>query len=182
MRQVLKKHGLEAVRDVPIIQIGGGMQGMAAALLKRAIFAAPFSPPTNIDVEKGGGKLLVDMGKAGIAFPHVSVITTRAYIQKNRHLVLAMLRAYSDGVRAMVSDKARAINVLRKYTRSNDPEVLETTYKFALDYIVRVPRPPRDGIVEILKESRNPKAKNVRPEQFIDDSLVRELEQSGFYR
>jgi len=45
MRQVLKKHGLEAVRDVPIVQIAGGMQGMAASLLKRAIFAAPFSPP-----------------------------------------------------------------------------------------------------------------------------------------
>lgn len=182
MRQVLKKHGLEAVRDVPIIQIGGGMQGMAAALLKRAIFAAPFSSPTNIDVEKGGGKLLVDMGKAGISFPHVSVITTRAYIKKNRSVVLSMLRAYSEGVKTMVSDKTRALNVLRKYTRSSDPEALETTYKFALDYIVRIPRPPRDGIVEILKESKNPKAKDVKPEQFIDDTLVRELEQSGLYR
>ncbi len=182
MRQVLKKHGLEAVRDVPIVQIAGGMQGMAAALLKRAIFAAPFSPPTNIEVEKGGGKLLVDMGKAGIAFPHVSVVTTRAYIKKNRSLVRAMLRAYSAGIKTMVSDKTRAINVLRKYTRSNDTEVLETTYQFALDYIARIPRPPRDGIVEILKESKNLKAKDVKPEQFIDDSLVRELEQSGLYR
>jgi ABC-type nitrate/sulfonate/bicarbonate transport system substrate-binding protein len=182
MRRVLKKHGLEPVRDVPIIQIGGGMQGMAAALLKRAIFAAPFSPPTNLDVEKGGGKLLVDMGKAGISFPHVSVITTRAYIKKNRAVVLAMLRAYSEGVKSMVSDKTLSLNVLRKYTRSKDSEVLEATYRFALDYIVRVPYPTRDGIVEILRESKNPKAKDAKPEQFIDDSLIRELEQSGLYR
>ena len=113
MRGLLKKHGLEPVRDVPIIQIGGGMQGMAAALLKRAIFAAPFSPPTNLDVEKGGGKLLVDMGKAGISFPHVSVITTRAYIKKNRTVVLATLRAYSEGVKTMVRDKTVSLNVLR---------------------------------------------------------------------
>jgi NitT/TauT family transport system substrate-binding protein len=132
MRQVLKRHGLEPVRDVPIIQIGGGMQGMAAALLKRAIFAAPFSPPTNLEVEKGGGKLLVDMGKAGISFPHVSVITTRAYVKKNRPVVLAMLRAYSEGVKTMVSDKAGSLNV--------------------------------------------------KPEQFVDDTLIRELEQSGLYR
>jgi len=125
---------------------------------------------------------LVDMGKAGIAFPHVSVVTTRAYIKKNQSLVLAMLRAYSAGVKTMVNDRTRALNVLRKYTRSNDPEVLETSYKFALDYIVRIPRPPRDRIVEILKESKNPRAKDVKPEQFIDDSLVRELEQSGLYR
>ncbi|HXF76155.1 MAG TPA: ABC transporter substrate-binding protein [Methylomirabilota bacterium] len=182
MRKVLKKHRLEPVRDVPIIQIGGGMQGMAAALLKRAIFAAPFSPPTNLDVERGGGKLLVDMGKAGIAFPHVSVITTRGYIKKKRSVALAALRAYSEGVKAMVSDKAFSLNVLKKYTRANDPEVLEATYKFALDYIVRVPHPTREGIAEILRESKNPKAKDAKPEQFIDDSLVRELEQSGLYR
>lgn len=182
MRRVLKKHGLEPVREVPIIQIGGGMQGMAAALLKRAIFAAPFSPPTNLDVERGGGKLLVDMGKAGISFPHVSVISSRAYIKKNRPLILAMLRAYSEGVKTMVNDKPFSLNVLRKYTRSKDPEVLEATYKFALDYIVRVPYPTRDGIVEILRESKNPKAKDAKPDQFIDDSLIRELEQSGLYR
>jgi ABC-type nitrate/sulfonate/bicarbonate transport system substrate-binding protein len=182
MRRVLTKHGLEPMRDVPIIQIGGGMQGMAAALLKRAIFAAPFSPPANLDVEKGGGKLLVDMGKAGISFPHVSVITRRAYIKENRTVALAMLRAYSEGVKTMVRDKTLSLNVLRKYTRSNDSEVLEATYKFALDYIVRVPYPTRDGIVEILRESKNPKAKDAKPEQFIDDTLVRELEKSGLYR
>ena len=182
MRQVLKMHGQEPVRDVPIIQIAGGMQGMAAALLNRAIFAAPFSPPTNIEVEKGGGKLLVDMGKAGISYPHISIITTRAYVKKNRPVVLAMLRAYSEGVKTMVNDQARALHVLKKYTRSNDPEVLDATYKLALDYITRIPRLSSDGIIAILNDSKNPKAKEMRPAQFFDDTLVRELEQVGLYR
>jgi len=182
MRLVLKKHGLEPVRDVPIIQIGGGMQGMAAALLKRAIYAAPFSPPTNLEVEKNGGKILLDMGKAGIPFPHVSIITTRSYLKKNRPVVLATLKAYSEGVKRMVSDKAFSLNVLKKYIRSSDPEVLEASYKFALDYTVRIPYPTREGIAEILKDSKNPRAKEAKPEDFIDDSIIRELDQSGFYR
>jgi ABC-type nitrate/sulfonate/bicarbonate transport system substrate-binding protein len=182
MQLLLKKHGLEPVRDVPIIPIGGGMQGMAAALLKRAIFAAPFSPPTNLEVEKGGGRLLIDMGKAGIPFPHVSIITTRSYLKKNRPVVLATLKAYSEGVQRMFTYKAFSLNVLKKYTRSRDPEVLEATYKFALDYTVRIPYPTREGITEILRDSKNPKAKERKPEDFIDDSLVRELDQSGFYR
>lgn len=182
MRLVLKKHGLEPVRDVPIIQIGGGMQGMAAALLKRAIYAAPFSPPTNLEVEKNGGKILLDMGKAGIPFPHVSFVTTRSYLKKNKIIVLAILKAYSEGVKRMFSDKAFSLNVLKKYIRSNDPEVLEATYKFALDYIVRVPYPTREGIAEILKDSKNPRAKEAKPEDFVDDSIIRELDQNGFYR
>ncbi|MBI2347437.1 MAG: ABC transporter substrate-binding protein [Deltaproteobacteria bacterium] len=182
MRLVLKKYGLEPGREVPVIQIGGGMQGMAAALSKRAIYAAPFSPPTNLEVEKGGGKLLVDMGKAGISFPHVSIITTRSYLKKNRASVLAVLKAYSEGVKRMFSDKFIALNVLRKYIRSNDPEVLEATYKFALDYTVRIPYPTREGILEILRDSKNPRAKGAKPEDFIDDSLVKELDQGGLYR
>lgn len=182
MRLVLKKYGLEPSRDVPIIQIGGGMQGMAAALSKRAIYAAPFSPPTNLEVEKSGGKLLVDMGKAGIPFPHVSIITTRSYLKKNRASVFAVLKAYSEGVKRMFSDKSLSLNVLKKYIRSNDLEVLETTYKFALDYTVRIPYPTRDGILEILRDSKNPRAKGAKPEDFIDDSLVKELDQGGLYR
>ncbi len=182
MRLVLKKYGLEPGRDVPIIQIGGGMQGMAAALLKRAIYAAPFSPPTNLEVEKNGGKILLDMGKAGIPFPHVSIITTRSYLKKNRPVVLATLKAYSEGIKRMLSDRAFSLNVLKKYIRSSDPEVLEASYKFALDYTVRIPYPTREGVAEILRDSRNPRAKEVKPEDFIDDSLVRELDQSGFYR
>jgi len=182
MRLVLKRHGLEPVRDVPIIQIGGGMQGMAAALSKRAIYAAPFSPPTNLEVEKSGGKLLVDMGKAGIPFPHVSIITTRSYLKKNRASVLAVLKAYSEGVKRMFSDKSFSLNVLKKHIRSNDPEVLEATYKFALDYTVQIPYPTREGILEILRDSKNPRAKGAKPEDFVDESLVRELVQGGFYR
>jgi len=182
MRVLLKKHGLEPVRDVPVIQVGGGMQGMAAALLMKAIFAAPFSPPTNLEVEKAGGHVLVDMAKAGIPFPHVSFVSTRFYIRNRRPIAMAAIRAYSEGVKRMVGDKAFSLQVLRKYTRSKDPEVLESTYKFALDYIIRVPYPTREGVAEIIKESKSPKAKDAKPEDFVDDSLVRELEESGFYR
>jgi ABC-type nitrate/sulfonate/bicarbonate transport system substrate-binding protein len=182
MRVLLKKHGLEPFRDVPVIQVGGGMQGMAAALLKKAIFAAPFSPPTNLEVEKSGGHILVNMAKAGIPFPHVSIVSTRFFIRNHRPVVMAVVRAYSEGVKRMVGDKAFSLQVLQKYTRSKDPEVLESTYKFALDYVIRVPYPPREGIAEIIKDSKTPKAKDAKSEDFIDDSLVRELERSGLYR
>jgi NitT/TauT family transport system substrate-binding protein len=182
MRLVLKKHSLEPVRDVPIIQISGGMQGMAAALLKRAIYAAPFSPPTHLEVERAGGKLLVDMGRAGIPFPHVSIITTRSYLRKNRPIVTAALKAYSEGVKRMFDDKTRSLEVLKKYIRSKDAEVVEATYKFARDYIAKVPHPTREGIVEILRQSTHPNARRAKPDDFIDDSVVRELEHAGFYR
>ncbi len=181
MRQVLRKNGLEPVRDVPVLQISGGHRALAAALLKRAVYAATIAPPNSLRAEKGGARLLVDMAKAGIYFPYSSIISTRSYIKKNRPVALAFMKAYSDGLKRMVSDKRFSIGVLKKYMRDDDPEVLETTYKYALEYIVRVPYPTREGIAEVLRQSADPRAKSAVPENFIDDGLVRELEQKGFY-
>ena len=47
--------------------------------------------------------------------------------------------------------------VIEKYTRESDPEILESTYQYGIDYIAAVPYPAREGIAEILKQSSHPK-------------------------
>jgi hypothetical protein len=51
-----------------------------------------------------------------------------------------------------------------------------------LDYIARPPYPTREGIVETLKQTAHPKAKTANPDDFIDMSLVKGLEDSGFFK
>jgi len=48
----------------------------------------------------------------------------------------------------------------------------------------KVPYPTVKGIQMVLDEigSRTPKAKNLGPENFIDVSYLKELEQSGFIK
>jgi hypothetical protein len=48
-------------------------------------------------------------------------------------------------------------------------------------YMVRVPYPTKEGVAALLRQSKDPRAKNAVPENFIDDGLVRELEQKGAY-
>jgi ABC-type nitrate/sulfonate/bicarbonate transport system substrate-binding protein len=182
MRQVLRRNGLEPVRDLPVLQIAGGHRALATALLNRQIFAAPIAPPNSLRAEKGGAKLLVDMTKSGIYFPYSTIASTRAFLKKNRPAAFGFMKAYSDGIKRMVADKPFAIGVIKKYMREDDPEILEVTYKYALDYIARVPEPNKEGIAEVLRQSTDPRAKTSSPENFIDDGLVRELAQKGFYR
>jgi hypothetical protein len=82
----------------------------------------------------------------------------------------------------MLADKATAKRVIQKYTRDNDEEILETTYQYAVDYIVRPPYPTRDGILEALKQTTHPKAKTTNPDDFLDTSLVKSLEDTGFFQ
>src|SRR5205823_6124299 len=83
MLQVLRRNGLEPVKDVPVLQIAGGHRGLAIALLNRSILAAPIAPPNSLHAEKGGAKLLVDMTKSGIYFPYSTIASTRGFLKKS---------------------------------------------------------------------------------------------------
>jgi NitT/TauT family transport system substrate-binding protein len=181
MRYILKAHGLEPDKDVTILQVGG-MPELAAALAKKIIVAAPFSAPTNLRARKTGAEVLVDVAKSGVFFPHSGLVTTRSFLASHRDVVLNFIKGYSEGIQRMLADKITAKRVIQKYTRDNDDEILEATYQYAVDYVVRPPYPTREGIIETLKQSTHPKAKTANPDNFVDPSLVRFLDETGFFR
>lgn len=181
MRYLLQKNGFNPDKDLNILQLGG-MPELAAALSKRLIVAAPLSAPTHIRARAAGAQPLIDMAKAGVYFPHTAVITRRTYLKANRETTLNFFRGYSEGLQRFTRDKAAAKKVIQKYTRDTDDDIIEATYQYAVDYVVRPPYPNRDGIGETLKLSQNPEAKKADPDQFIDASVVKALDDQGFFR
>jgi len=181
MRYVLQKHGLRPEKDVTLLQLGGMLE-LATALSKRLVAAATLSSPADLRARKSGAQQLINMATTGVSFPQSAIVTTRSYIQAHEDEVLNFLRAYAEGMQRMIADKAMAKKVIQKYSRETDPDVLESTYRYGLDYIAPVPYPAREGIVEILKQSNHPKAKSANPDDFIDMTLVKKLEEGGFFR
>ena len=181
MRYVLQKHGLRPEKDVTLLQLGGMLE-LATALSKRLVAAATLSSPADLRARKSGAQQLINMATTGVSFPQSAIVTTRSYIQAHQDEVLNFLRAYAEGMQRMTADKAMAKKVIQKYSRETDPDVLESTYRYGLDYIAPVPYPAREGIVEILKQSNHPKAKSANPDDFIDMTLVKKLEEGGFFR
>ncbi|OGQ62354.1 MAG: hypothetical protein A2W73_04955, partial [Deltaproteobacteria bacterium RIFCSPLOWO2_12_55_13] len=100
MRYVLRKHGLEPGRDVTMIQTGD-LFAAAAGLKTRLIMAAPFSSPANVRAQEAGARVLVNMGTAGIYFPHDAWMARRSFINANEDLVRRFLKGYSEGVYRM---------------------------------------------------------------------------------
>jgi len=181
MRYVLQKHGLRPEKDVTLLQLGGMLE-LATALSKRLVAAATLSSPADLRARKSGAQQLINMATAGVSFPQSAIVTTRSYIQAHQDEVLNFLRAYAEGMQRMIVDKAMAKQVIQKYTREIDPDVVESTYRYGVDYIAPVPYPAKEGIVEILKQSNHPKAKTANPDDFIDMSLVKKLGEAGFFR
>lgn len=181
MRYLLLKQAINPDKDVNILQMGG-MPELAAALSKKLIVAAPLSAPTHIRARGAGALPLLDMAKAGVYFPHTAIVTKRSYLKANRETVQNFLKGYSEGLQRFVQDKPLAKKIIQKYTRDNADDILEATYQYAVDYVVRPPYPNREGIVETLKLSQNPDAKKANADSFIDGSAVKALDDQGFFQ
>jgi hypothetical protein len=67
--------------------------------------------------------------------------------------------------------------------RTTDPEVLDATYDWFVKRVSKKPYPTLKGIQYLLDEvaSKLPNAKNAKPEQFVDLSLLQQLEREGFF-
>jgi ABC-type nitrate/sulfonate/bicarbonate transport system substrate-binding protein len=183
MRYVLRKQGLEPGRDVTLIQTGD-LFAAAAMLRTRAIVAAPFSSPANLRAEEAGARVLMNMGKAGVYFPHDAFMARRSFINANSDLVRRFLKAYSEGVHRLFTDQELSKRAISKYARAVDAKTLDTVYQYAVDYVDKIPYNTREGIQEVLNQAaaRNPKAKEAKPEFFYDDRFVKELDSQGFYK
>jgi ABC-type nitrate/sulfonate/bicarbonate transport system substrate-binding protein len=184
IRLVLEKWGMNANKDVKLIQVGR-MTDMVVALSGKKIDAGVISDPTSFQAEKIGMKRLLDLADIGIEFSNVAVVVSREYGRERRDLVLRFLKAYVEATRRFLTDREMGIKALRKYTGTNDQEILSKTYDlFASKYIKKVPALSLKGVENALMmiAERNPKAKGRRADEFVDLSFMEELEKSGFIK
>jgi ABC-type nitrate/sulfonate/bicarbonate transport system substrate-binding protein len=180
-RLALRHWGLEPVRDVAILQMGG-VPEILAALKAGSVKAGALSPPTNVRARRDGYRELVNTADLGF-FPHDAVVTTRGFLKSRPDVVRAFLEGYAEGVHRYKTDKAIAFEVLKKYTKVTDPELLEETYALTRAVIEDPPLAldPR-GIQAVLDFIATPKAKAAKPDDFMDLGLLKDLERSGFFK
>ena len=182
IQMFLKKYGLEPIRDVPILQIGG-LPELAAALSKKSIYAAAMSYPMGLVAQQAGMKMLANLAKEEIPFVHQGLTITGKFMRERRAQAKAFVRAYGRAVHFMHTRKEEAKAIVSRYTKVTNPAMLEGTMQYAFDFVEKIPLVKREAFQVTLDESakKNPKAKQAKPEQFYDNSLVQELVKEGFF-
>jgi NitT/TauT family transport system substrate-binding protein len=182
MRYALDKYGLDANKDVAILQLGN-VPALLAAMEAGKIQGAMLSAPTSLRAKKMGFPMLADLQMLGLEYQHTSVATSRAFIKAKPDLVRDFMRAYVEGIHYAKTHRKETLDVLSKYLRSDDKEVLDDTYQSIVQTLVpEKPYPTQKGVQIILRElgAKDPAARSARPEQFVDNSIVKELDGSGF--
>ena len=182
MRMLLAKYGLEAAKDVPFIQIGG-MPELTAALTKRTVFAAPMSQPMVYLAQKAGMRMIANLAKEEIPFMHIGLTTSKRWVREHRAEAKAFIRSHGRAIHFMHMHKEETRAIFARYTQIKDQGMLDGSIQYAYDFMEKIPLVKAQAFQVTLDQiaKNNPKAKQARPEQFFDNSLVQELMDEGFF-
>jgi NitT/TauT family transport system substrate-binding protein len=163
------------LRQVTLLPTGSTTARMTALMLGH-VDASIFSYPEIYHAKKLGMNVLADIGDFS-AYPNTSLMVTRTFLAKQRPLLKNMLKAYVEAINFIKTNKAGSLRVLTKYLGITDPPAVEATYDFFSRRFDSLPRTSVEGIKHILKEMD---AAHRSPGDFIDMSVLDEIEQEGF--
>ena len=184
IRYALTRWGLVPDKDVAIIQVGGE-QEEDLALQNKAVDAVILSEPFATVATRAGASMLVDLSQLGVPYTMHGFGARKSYIQANRDITIRFMKAYLEGIYVFKTNKDIALNVLKKYTRLDDLSLVQTSYEEMSQRLIRrVPHPDREGIQTIIDQlaKTRPQMKNLNPGDFIDPSILKEIEDSGFVK
>jgi NitT/TauT family transport system substrate-binding protein len=181
-RALLRGLNLEPDKQVPIMQVGGSSE-RAAAFRTGRIAGFP-SPPGVVHLTKGMPfRVLISTAdfKERFEFPYICAATTKNYLARNRETVKKVIMAHIEAVQFVKTRKDESKKIMAKYARTTNEDYLEAAYSASAKLYDMVPLVTRPGVEIQIKEatSRKP-GSQLRFEDIVDESIVRELDKSGF--
>ncbi|MBI4522400.1 MAG: ABC transporter substrate-binding protein [Deltaproteobacteria bacterium] len=175
--------------DVQTLQVGSS-PAMLASLDKGGIDAAVLTMPTFFVAEDKGYRVLADPAEMDIVYLQNTLESTRSFVRKNRDQASRFMKGYIEGIAYFKKNKKESIDVLRKKLRiqseqERDNRYLELSYNLlASKYYNDAPYPSIRAVQTILDfiATDEPKARGADPRVHVDESLVREHDESGFIK
>jgi len=178
-RMVLRKYGLVPDKDVKILYAGSA-PALLTTLKSGNAAAGLMSAPITFQAQELGLKHILNVTELNIPFVFVSVVTTRKVLQQKPDAVMRYLRGYTEAISIIRRDKETTMKVMSKFMKTDNRQVLEAIYDEHLPVFQRVPLMTKEPVQAVLDVAKSPKAQQMKPEEFYDNSFLQKLEDSGF--
>ena len=177
VRYLFQKIGLDADKDIAIIQVG---QARFVALEKGAIDATVLASAESAFAKRNGFRVL-DMPT--LPFFGSTIVTTPLLVAKRSDVMTRFMRGYLDGVRFFLSDKEKSMQYLADLLRTKDRDMIELAYTNHPQHAMgRKPYPDMAAVratIDVMGV-REAAVKRLKPEKLFNLSYLTKLDQSGF--
>jgi len=182
LRLTLEKWGFKPESDVPILQMGG-VPPILAGMQSKRIFGGPLSLPTLARAKLEGYRELADVADLVPDYQVAGIVTRRAFIKQNPEVVRGFIKAIVEATATFKNEPAYAKKIMKERLKIDDQVVIDETQKNYPRYMPNVPYPSRAGIavIKAFLDKNEPAVRPLSIDDQIDNQIVRELEQNGFF-
>jgi NitT/TauT family transport system substrate-binding protein len=180
-RHVLRKHGLQPVKDVAIIQVGGTRE-IIAAMEKNLVQGGSISLPLTLQARKLGFRELLNTEQIALPFDYGCFIVKHSFLKTKREELKKVLRATIAAYDLAIQEPSLAKKAIGKYTRTTDVETLDATYQENVkDYARRIPYVSAAGLRSMVdfRGETAAEAKKLALERMYDNSLLQEIQKES---
>lgn len=179
----LEHLGLDPERDKISIIVAGDQTVLAQAVATGTIDATVLDGVQSRRLQANGFPILAELNKANLPILSTGIVAREPYIQKNPQIVEGVIKAMIEGMAFSLApaQKPNTLKIIQKYLKV-DAQAAEEGYKDMVTGFDRKPYPSPKAVINIVRlmKTRNPKVAKVKPEDVIEDRILRKLNESGF--
>ena len=171
---LLQDAGLDPVKDLTLLQMGGGSQERVSALMRGGIDATLADALLEPIMVKRG--FFVLRGKP-TPFMNAPIAAKRSYLAGQRSTMKKFVKAFSDATRYLVDNKEGTMRPLTKLLNSNDADVVDFAYQYLHSNSDATLYPPEEAVNNLIRMSAymDKKLGSISASRVVDLSILDEL-------
>ena len=171
---LLQDAGLDPVKDLTLLQMGGGSQERVAALMRGGIDATLADVFFEPIMKKRG--FFVLRGRP-TPFMNAPIAIKRSYLSSQRSTLKKFVKAFSDATRYLVENKEGTMRPLTQLLNSNDAEVIDFAYQYLHSNSEATLYPPEEAVRNLIRMSAymDKKLGSISPNRIMDLSILDEI-------
>jgi len=183
MRAMLKRVGVDPVKEATILQIGDE-PARIAAIKSGNIDGTVANAPFGTEAERLKLNVVADSVKMDIPFFNTGLLGSRRYLDKQEAKVMNFLRAYLEAIKVLKTEREYSIKALAQFTRVQNLKAVQEGYDYFVKQLEPVPYPSvaaMQAVVDQIAES-NAKARGIDAKSYVSDRYLKRLEEEGFVK
>jgi NitT/TauT family transport system substrate-binding protein len=171
---LLQDAGLDPVKDLTLLQMGGGSQERVAALMRGGIDATLADVLLEPIMVKRG--FFVLRGKP-TPFMNAPIAVKRSYLASHRPTLKKFVKAFSDATRYVVDNREGTLRPLTQLLNSTDTQVVDFAYQYLHSNSEATLYPPEEAVRNLIRMSAyvDKKLGSISADKVVDLSILDEI-------
>lgn len=174
MRKSAKEHGMEIGKDIKLLYHKGPPDALSTFLVGNAD-GVIITPPQTEMARAKGFPVIIDFYEKGLKIIGPGTGVARTFMQKHPNTLKIFLMGYLDGIKRSLDDPEYAKKILARSSNITDAKLLENSYRDGVKVWNKDMTVDGEAIKLVLEQSSNPKAAEIDPRRFFDNTLIRQV-------